>query len=192
MNAYLIEGLDRLGKSTLIESILQARGYHQIIHYSKPRVLEYHQPRFEDEAKNKSYALREYQYHSFRTMMGLVRAADRGEAKLIMDRAHLGEYVYAPLYRNYDAGYIFDLETDFFVDKLVNTKLILLTENFEISKHFADDGESLGPESARAKEQEMFLAAFEKSRFSNKKIICVTGEDGNFRPKEAIFFEAML
>lgn len=213
-NVYLIEGLDRLGKSTLIDGIQQKNGVYQVVHYEKPKLLEKYQLLAQEALIRKSIrdaidapgnaeaedvldedvkrrALEAYQYNSFRTMFGMVRSAWSHGMKFIMDRAHLGEMVYAPLYRKYDGDYVLDLEYEYNMAQCTHAKLILLTEDFEKSKHFNDDGQSLGPSSARAKEQEMFLIAFERSLFLHKQIICVTAEDGNFRPKEDILAEAL-
>lgn len=195
MNTYLIEGLDRLGKSTLIDGILNTRGFHQIIHYEKPKLLDVYLDapqkilamHEERAAAIKQRALEEYQYDSFHTMFEMVQSGGH----FIMDRAHLGEMVYAPLYRKYDGSYVLSLEQEYSMDTCYHAKLILLTEDFTKSKHFWDDGQSLGPESARAKEQELFVDAFNRSIFKNKQIICVTGEDGNFRSKEDILAEAL-
>jgi len=199
MNVYLIEGLDRLGKSTLIDGIQNKHGFHQVIHYEKPKLLDKYlneknkllvKPE-EKEAAIKQRALEAYQYNSFRMMFGMVKSAWTHQLNFIMDRAHLGEMVYAPLYRKYDGDYVFDLEREYQMHQCHHAKLILLTEDFEKSKHFQDDGQSLGPESARAKEQELFINAFERSTFLHKQIVCVTGEDGNFRPKEDILAEVI-
>jgi thymidylate kinase len=197
MNVYLIEGLDRLGKSTLIDGIQHAKGFHQVIHYAKPQILRAYAYEKNDLIAELSADLVKqnmqyrYQYESFRTMFGMVRSAWSHGMKFIMDRAHLGEMVYAPLYRKYSGDYILSLEHEYDVKNNHHAKLILLTEDFEKSKHFADDGLSLGPTSARDKEQQLFLQAFNKSQFRHKQIICVTGDDGNFRSKESILDEAL-
>lgn len=194
MNTYLIEGLDRLGKSTLIDGIKQKHGFFQVVHYAKPEVLDFYmEASFQSMggAIEKNRAQERYQYNSFRTMFGMVRSAWSHGNKFIMDRAHLGEMVYAPLYRHYDGDYVLDLEREYGMHECHSAKLILLTEDFEKSKHFQDDGQSLGPSSARAKEQDLFIDAFNRSTFLHKQIICVTCEDGNFRSKEDILAEAL-
>ncbi len=105
LNKFLIEGLDRLGKDTLIEGIQNRLGYHQVLHYSKPLELDCYlrDPSFS--------AQRHYQEASFRTMFHLLR--DAHDANIICNRAHLGECVYAPLYRGYSGEYVFDIERDF-------------------------------------------------------------------------------
>ena len=173
---FIIEGLDRLGKSTLIEGIQNHLGYHEIIHYQKPKKLGFY-----------GGSLYEYQRASFRTMFQLLDS----HANIILDRAHLGEMVYAPIYRGYSGDYVLDLERVHRADKMVNVRLILLTEDFSTSKHFVDDGLSFDV-SKREQEQNLFKEAFNKSIFSDKKIICVTDKvTGEFRSKEDILQEAL-
>lgn len=192
INKILIEGLDRLGKDTLISGILNKRGYHQVMHFSKPLMLEcYAQATSADSADKSSisHQLREYQERSFRNMFSILR--DAQYAHMICNRAHLGECVYAPLYRGYAGEYVFELEAQFDMHKNTNTQLILLTEDFTASRHFVDDGESFDV-SMRQREQEKFLEAFDGSIIPNKKIICVTDrKTGNFKPKEEILLEAL-
>jgi thymidylate kinase len=190
--AYIIEGLDRLGKSTLIDGIMQAGGFYQVIHYEKPKLLHtYLQNHLEnyprsDEASAKRQALFRYQRDSFYAMFDILSSA----ARVILDRAHLGECVYAPMYRKYSGDYIFRLEHEFDMDEYDDIRMILLTENFNMSNHFIEDGGSFDP-TKRAEEQALFVQAFEKSIMRDKKIICVTGEDGKFRPASDILKEAI-
>jgi thymidylate kinase len=187
MNKYLIEGLDRLGKDTLIQGIMNARGYHQVLHFSKPVVLDCYT---DNGVAPKQASLREYQEQSFRTMFSLLRDAHR--SKIICNRAHLGECVYAPLYRGYEGDYVFKLEQQFNMDENRDTNLILLWEDFGIAKHFVDDGESLGAISNRETEQGLFIDAFNKSKIQNKRMVCVTDQAlGGFKSKEQILEEAL-
>lgn len=186
---YAIEGIDRLGKSTLIQGILNTLGFYQVIHFSKPQRLAAYEnlPAPEGMQFSKdTVSLFHYQQQSFINSMRLASAA----AHFIFDRWHLGEAVYAPLYRGYSGDYVFDLEKQLFTS-LGSVRLILLTEDFKISQHFQDDGQSLGPTEARQKEQELFLSAFERSAIPDKRVICVTGQDGGFKPKEQVLREAL-
>lgn len=179
MTSYIIEGLDRLGKSTLIEGILHETGYHQVIHYAKPQKLDYYswEPNF----------LQKYQRDAFDVMFNILKNVNH----IILDRAHLGECVYAPMYRGYSGDYVFEQERKYAMDIEHDIRLILLTEDFSKSKHFVDDGLSLGSEDKRQAEQLLFIDAFNASIFPNKKIICVTAKDGSFRSKEDILMEAL-
>ena len=87
---FFIEGLDRLGKSTLIEGILNSLGYYEVIHFSKPRELDiYNKLAAVDDLlpltdKHKSQFF--YQQAGFINMAYLAC----GEGRIIFDRAHLG------------------------------------------------------------------------------------------------------
>jgi hypothetical protein len=194
VNKYLIEGLDRLGKDTLIDGILHKRGYHEVLHFSKPKVLScylggpYHRQNL-NETEERMYALREYQERSFRNLFTMLSSAPY--AHMICNRAHLGENVYAPLYRGYDGAYVFELERAFRLHEVGSIRLILLTEDFSVSSHFVDDGESFDI-TKREKEQELFMAAFESSIIRDKRVVCVTDRGvGGFRRKEDIIAEAL-
>lgn len=179
--SFIIEGIDRLGKSTLIEGLQNKLGYFQVIHYQKPKVLECYEHQYGADAKKM------YQIAAFRSMFNILNS----DARIILDRAHLGEMVYAPIYRGYSGSYVFDLERGYAAfGRLDHVRMILLTENFDISTHFVDDGESFDA-SKRKEEQNLFVDAFNKSVIKDKKIICVTGEDGNFRSTQDILEEAV-
>lgn len=190
-NSWILEGCDRLGKSSLVKGIKNRLGFHQVIHFGKPEVLDIW---FQDkvnggatEAEAKAYAFEKYQRKSFSNMFALMRST----ANIIFDRAHLGEAVYADLYRGYSGDFVFELERRH-PDVLVGrNRLILLTEDFEHSRHFLDDGLSFDP-AKRQEEQALFIRAYNKSQFVDKRIICVTDPlTGGYRDKEDILAEAL-
>jgi hypothetical protein len=183
-NRFLLEGIDRTGKDTLVEGIQNRRGYHLILHYTKPPVLDHYSTEAEMSPE------RQYQEASFRTMFEILRNADR--ASVICNRAHLGECVYAPMYRGYSGDYVFELERAFNVHALEGVRLILLTEDFDRSRHFSDDGRSLGSPDDRRRQQDLFLGAFEGSTIADKRLICVTDRvTGEFRDRASILDEAL-
>ncbi len=183
VSKFLIEGLDRLGKDTLIEGIQHRRGYHQVLHYSKPLRLDCY---LSDDGFS---AERRYQEASFRTLFQFLRDV---QANIVCNRAHLGECVYAPLYRGYSGDYVFDIEAECDAGALASARLILLTEDFNVSRHYVDDGLSLGPADKRRKEQDLFYAAFNRSTIKDKRVICVTDRaTGDFRLKSSIIDEAL-
>ena len=189
-NKYLIEGLDRLGKDTLISGIQHKRGYHQVIHFSKPEIVEFYKPvRTDlDAIAVKREMLYGYQRASFINLFNMLTAH---HAKFICNRAHLGEAVYSNLYRGYDGNYVFELEASAGVHDNPCTRLILLTEDFAVSKHFVDDGESFDI-TKREQEQEMFIAAFEKSMIRDRRLVCATDRGtGGIRRKDDILAEVL-
>lgn len=176
----LLEGVDRLGKSTVINGLLDRLGYHQVIHFDKPKALACYRA-----ARNPLLA---YQESSFTNLLRLLSCS----ANIICDRSHIGEAVYAELYRHYDGSYVFDLEDMFISNGSTfheRTMLILLTtDNFEFIK---DDGQSFDV-TKREEEQNRFTKAVQRSRIINKRIINVHDGRGAFKPPHQILDEILL
>jgi hypothetical protein len=185
LNQFLIEGLDRLGKDTLLQGIQHRLGDHRVMHYTKP-VLPDDYPK----TTPPQLALKQYQESVFRVMFKIL-SGSRSD-KIIHNRAHLGECVYAPIYRKYAGEYVFDLEREFNAHQFSHARLILLVEDFAVSKHFVDDGKSLGGSERRQEEQGLFLRAFAASIFPDKRIVCVTDQEtGGFRSRDSILNEVL-
>lgn len=173
-SSYIICGIDRLGKDTLISNINKLGFYHNII-YGKPKALKIY-----------NYEPKKYQFVGFDNGMLLLKS----KAKLVFNRSWIGEAVYADLYRGYSGNYVFEMEKLHKLEECKHVKLILLTEAFSKSKHFISDGQSFD-DNKRQQEQDRFLKAVDKSILPNKQIICVTAEDGNFRAQEDILDEVL-
>ena len=171
-----IEGLDRLGKDTLINNIIASVWYHSVIHYSKPIFPNSY-------SKDKTTALREYQIDSFTNGFDICMSG----GNVIFNRFHLGEYVYAHRYRNYSGKYIFDIEAQY-PTVCKNLNLILLyTDNFDIMQ---DDGLSFDF-SKRSEEMVDFTNAFENSQIVNKRMINVHDGNGGYKSRDTILQEAL-
>src|SRR5579885_2292224 len=99
---FIIEGVDRMGKSTLIKGLLDTLGYHLVVHYDKPKLLKHYQAMTDE-------PLKAYQVSLYNQMFKMI---DRGD-RVIFDRGHLGELVYAPMYRKYNTDYVLETERDF-------------------------------------------------------------------------------
>lgn len=165
---FLIEGIDRMGKGTLIEGILQTMGYHLVVHYDKPKKLT----AYEDLPN----ALKWYQTETYHNMFKMIDA----DLKLILDRAHLGEMVYAPMYRKYSGDYVLEMEKEVATH---NARLVLLTtSDFSFLK---DDGLSLDF-TKKEIEQAKFIDAFSRSTFEDKVLIDVSNGKGGYRPASEI------
>lgn len=186
---FAIEGLDRLGKSTLIEGIQEKLGFYQVVHFGKPKRLKLYESARTEFAgcgiPEENLTLYLYQEESFRNSMIMARSG----ARLIYDRWHLGEAVYSPLYRGYEGDYVFSLEKSTRVNECADIRLILLVEDFDRSTHFKSDGDSFD-DSKRREEQALFVQAFKRSAIQDKRIICVTALDGGFKSKSTIVMEA--
>lgn len=170
---FLIEGIDRMGKSTLIEGLQQELGYHLVVHYEKPKKLKVYQSAFDP--------LLEYQRELYGQMFEMIER----KMPVIFDRAHLGELVYAPMYRKYDVGYVHELEER---ANTTSARLVLLTtSDFSFIQ---DDGLSIDF-SRKEEEQAKFLAAFNSSKIQDKVLVDVSNGKGNYRSAESILAEVL-
>lgn len=110
---------------------------------------------------------------------------------MICDRSHLGEVVYASLYRGYSGNYVFELEDAFIAAGSrfhKQTKLVLLvTDNFSIIQ---DDGNSFDFSMIES-EQDQFMRALKRSRITNKQIVNVHDGNGSFKAPAAILQEVL-
>lgn len=178
----IIEGVDRLGKDTLIQGIQHRLGFFQKMHYQKPELLQLYQKEAETyahgEAEIKKAALKKYQVTSFTTMFQMLA----GKGRFLMNRAHLGEVVYSPRYRGYAGDYVFELEQNAPSAARDETLLILLhTSDFSFIK---DDGLSFDFEK-KEEEQNDFCRAFDRSNLKYKQMIDVS-VNGGFVPADMI------
>lgn len=174
---FIIEGIDNVGKGTLIEGIQNRLGFHNVIKYDKPKALSIYEG-----------SLQDYQARSFAHGFKLLRAAAISDCRVIFDRFHLGELVYSPLHRGYSGHYVLDMEKSVFKDDIFrrvirNVELILLRASKP--ELLPDDGKSLDPKKIN-QEQALFDNVFAYSMF-NKRVIEVQDEDGTFRlPSEIL------
>lgn len=177
---FIIEGIDRLGKTTLINNLLDELGYHLVVHYDKPRKLSFYEKGFEHNVLF-SDPLKVYQKAANEQMFKMCQAG----VKLICDRGHLGECVYSPLYRNYTGNYVFEVEKQ---HDTSSTRLVLLTtSDFSIC---VDDGESFNFDN-KEHEQKLFIDAFEQSSIKDKMIVDVAAGDGKFKDPRHILNQVL-
>ena len=181
MKHVIVDGIDRLGKDTLIKGIQDRLGFFQVIHYQKPQLLE----RFVQEASVynntqadvKKEALKLYQQESFRAMFKLMNGMFN--PRIICNRSHLGETVYAKRYRGYDGSYVFDIEKQFgYPDGPLSQVLLVVLHTTSFS-FISDDGLSFDV-TKREEEQADFIEAYHKSAIPNKVLIDVHNGKGGF------------
>ena len=115
-----------------------------------------------------------YQMSHFTDMFSLLSLnLNNSNRNLILNRAHLGEFVYSPIYRGYEAEWIFDLEAEF-LDSINNNqsmiKLILLYDSSNDQLLSREDGKSFSESDQNKLDNERmrFLEAFKRSLFKNK------------------------
>lgn len=101
----IFEGIDRSGKSSVISEFLKyqdlycSRAMYTTIHFSAPP----------DTLKGKKLSNNEKMYYIKRSYYSFAKFLSNSD-NVLCDRFHLGEAIYAPIYRNYYPTYIRDLE----------------------------------------------------------------------------------
>ena len=180
----LIEGVDGVGKDSLITNLINILPYHQVVHFEKPKSTDYYG---ELARSTLDSPQRLYQMDSFVQMFRMLSSK---KCRFVMNRAHLGEVVYSQRYRDYDGSYVFDLESEFqkSTDVLQTTLLILLySSNLGIVE---DDGDSFD-HTKKGEEQDDFCRAFERSSFQYKLKIDVHDGADSFVPRELILNQVL-
>ncbi len=182
MKLIIIEGTDNTGKDTLISKILEKYPIATIIHCGKPYSKKYSS--IEQDTLFNIYCNliinNEFKYSNV----------------IIMNRSHIGEYVYGTLYRNRSKNEVFNMINN--INMALNNKkdlsiyyIQLLCDSTNLLKN-NEDGKSLsnGKVDKIMKESELFKEIFEKTNIKNKKLIFVNDGD-KFRSREDIFNEAI-
>ena len=112
----IFEGPDNVGKSTQIDMLRKA--FHdfeistQVIHCSNFKFRTNIDDKYSVETQAK--VLKEMSKRYYTKIMQIMNVYntkdDNYESVLILDRSHLGETVYSPIYRNYSGDYVYELE----------------------------------------------------------------------------------
>jgi len=162
----LFESPDRCGKSTqsqLLYNKLWRLGPTHSLHYSNLKGAS------KEESLNNSIIL-------YSDMFNLLLKGPKNR-NFILDRSHIGEYVYAPMYRGYDGSYIFDIEKQFMNND--NWNLIYLVTFIDKAENIIkrDDGLSFSTQvENKKKEINSFVEASKKSYIKNKIVIDINGK----------------
>jgi len=159
----IIEGTDNTGKDTQQNLIIEKVNnlvFHKV-HYSAL-------PFKDDKAKHKSYSTKMYN-DMFKMMMN----SKDDDINIIFNRSHLGESVYAPLYRGYSGDFIFDIEEPYVNQLREELYLITLVNDPSIIMS-RDDGKSFyGNEEEIKAECDGFTRAHRLSKIKNKMLVNV-------------------
>jgi len=163
---FIIEGIDNVGKSTLIKNLKNALNDYvfQTLHYSSVK-----QPTLE---LNIKYSTELYM-QMFSMMLNQQRFDKSG---IICDRSHLGEMVYGPIYRKHPGTYVLDIEKQFMCSRSLWDNLFLITLVDKAENVIArDDGLSFSVD-VDEKDAEIyaFKEAHEKSQIKNKLLVDVS------------------
>lgn len=165
----IFDSVDAIGKDTQIEKLVQEahkRGIiTHILHYSNIKGLK---------DNNAVRDLSVKQYQSIFTFMKDVAIPSKD--LFIYNRAHLSEYVYSPMYRNYDGYYVFALEKTILKDSL--SKDIYLFSFIDNPEKIIErdkergDGQSFSLDLDKKKQElDMFKEAYNLSSIYRKNLI---------------------
>lgn len=181
MYLIIVEGTDNIGKDTVINQLCNLFETVTLIHCSSPTTKVFKS--LEQDNKFICYANN--------IIDGLYDNTD----VIIMNRSHIGEYVYGQLYRKRhrdDINKMLNIVDDILLSRedLKIKYIQLLSSSIELRKKY-DDNKSLSnmDDELMKKENELFLEAYKDSSL-DKCLIYVNDEDG-FLPKEEIFNEVV-
>lgn len=158
MPTVIVEGVDRVGKSTVADHLSSEHGF-SYMHFSRPRGTT---------PSEKAH----FQWGTFDRMFQFLRALEGQPARIVMDRGHLGELVYGPIYRGdsgVDLTYIHDLEQIWLGDVIL---VLMVHRNLDVLRR-RDDGLGFDITKLEA-EQALFEEAWSRSRLPRKHLLDVT------------------
>lgn len=149
-----IDGQDRCGKDTLIEKLRT-----QI---TNPKLTVQHEAKPPKGVDAEEWSRAHYQY-----MLSTAYQRYIYNESAIYNRTHLGETIWGPKYRGYNADFIFDLERNY-LRSCQECFLILLTDSAE-RLMARDDGKSFYSSAGDLDwERNAFQSAFDHSCITNK------------------------
>jgi len=162
----IFEGIDNVGKSTqikLLQKQLIDKPTH-VIHYSAIPGISPEQSKI-------------YSENLYRDMFDLMHDASHRGRNLIFDRSHLGEYVYAPIYRDYSGSYVFEIEQEYMYNPFFKHLILFVLIDEPQNAIAREDGNSFSTDvSVKQLEIDKFKKAFELSYISNKFLININGK----------------
>lgn len=162
----IIEGLDRCGKSTLVEHLRKR-------YFTSPNILVHHSSSPPKVENPNGWELKHYE-SLFRTSQLLV---EDYFYDVIFDRFHLGAAVYGAKYRNVYPSDVYELDNHY-LNGYDNAALILLTDEPEAIAA-RDDGDSLESSLEEYNEtRAAFIEAYSMSACMNKLHISVSRNGG--------------
>jgi len=166
----IIEGPDRTGKSTQInllkEYFKDKNETFLDLHFGKPAQLD---------KKEMIYTSK----YMFKNTFEFALKSLKLQQNFIMDRFHIGEFVYAPLYRKYSGKYVFNIEKGCIKKFTTEWNSVFLIVFIDSPEHLIEkeDGNSFSKtKKMKQKEIDKFKEASEKSLIKNKIIIDINGK----------------
>ncbi len=178
----ILEAPDRCGKSTQVQKLIHLfhdKSIHQL-HYSSVKG-------FKEKWEIKNYSCRMY------SDMFKLLYSNYKDMHFILDRSHLGEMIYGPMYRNYDGDYVLNIENywkDF--EDFWNEIYLITFIDTPVGLVARDDGLSFSTDlEKKTKEVELFKKAYDKSLIKHKFLIDIENlnEDEVFEKIKGFIFK---
>lgn len=173
----IIEGCDNVGKTTQSNFIKERMKDHGVFH-----VVHYSSLPFTDKETHI-----EYSHNLYDDMFNMMHMLNNHGHNVIFDRSHLGESVYAPLYRGYSGDFIFDIEEKYSRHQFYNDLYLITLVNDPNIVYSRDDGQSFYTNEQEVQNEiDGFVRAHRKSIIKNKLLINV-GTLGPYEVSDHIF-----
>lgn len=166
MNKRIIfEGLDNVGKGTQIKRLATF--------YAK-KMITFHVLHYSAISNISPKESKQFSKKLYKDMFFMILNDKIPDGIITLDRSHIGENIYAPMYRNTSGDWIFDIELWFklaFPVKWNNIYLITLLDSVD-SLIKREDGESFSIDKDKKLEEiDRFVSSTYKSHINNKIII---------------------
>ena len=192
----IMEGIDCVGKTTQIIRLQRALerdgGAVFVIHCESVKSFDKDEAKIDYKSKIKWVSQKRY--------AGMLKIAAQyandPDVHVIFDRAHLGEHVYSPIYREYDGSYVFDFEKMLGSDALNSIFQFVLIDDPEraVARDTArGDGQSFTLDVQKKKEEiDKFIDAYCNSSIRHSHLINIKDLDEEAVAKqiENIIYEA--
>lgn len=184
MNSFIIivEGQDRTGKDTIVKSIIRK--------YFDKTIIPIHCIGPGSESKNPLEESKKF----YKDLLFHISLSNPN-VNFILNRSHIGEMVYSPLYRGYNGDYVLELEKKFITSSKIcgcgkskKTLLIVLVDSSNQNME-RDDNDSLANNKKQSNEElSLFKEAFNKSSISQKVFIDIKNKNISEVKEEVLNF----
>ena len=177
----IVEGADRTGKGTFVETIRRLSQSFKVVHLhsTKPPQLTWTPYKNVNTQKHRIWAA---QYYN--NLINNVHLLKEHNDIIILDRSYLGEYVYGPLYRNINYSTLELLHQEESYKLPDNTILVYLKDSAENLIDREDGNSHVSTIAEKQSELNIFNTVINNSIISNKIIIDWSKETFNNKTLE--------
>ena len=164
----IIEGMDRCGKSTLVDSLRK----HVM---TDPGTFVHHSVSPPKDVKDPN----KWELDNYRALIDFAGGAAAGDQSILFDRFHLGAYVYGVKYRGQSENIIAEIED--YYPAFKNDAILITLVDYPSAIVERDDDDSIeSTEEDFAETYKSFIRAFMDSKIEKKIMLNIT-EIGGFK-----------